>query len=59
MSLVIDADGHVEENLGRARRRHPGGHAAPRNARHTRTSFTGLFESMARRDLRRDPTILD
>jgi L-fuculose-phosphate aldolase len=108
MSLVIDADGHVEENLAElvgaipaAMRPHAmhfvsvaGGHVtyeiegrlwrskwrcrqawhiaaagggtpmnrdAARNYGDFRNThqFTGLFESKARRELRRDPTILD
>jgi hypothetical protein len=49
MSLVIDADGHVED-IEQAR---------TYGDFFNTHQFTGLFESMARREPRRDPTILD
>ena len=70
MSLVIDADGHVEENLAELVGAIPAAmqpRGTPMNRDAARNygdffnthQFTGLFESMARRELRRDPTILD
>jgi hypothetical protein len=56
MSLVIDADGHVEEPLADLVATIP---AAMQPDAMRFVTVAGGLEAMARRELRRDPTILD